>query len=97
MHVMVDGLAPNSTQRGRRRGRASIGPGVLELRCLGFESSFGLCGIVVLELAVLGFGLLLHVHGGLYLTLREGLDGGVVVILVSFLVDDVLNSLLLPL
>jgi len=87
VHVVVDMLACNSLALGGGTLCLAEFAGVLELGLLGCEAGLGVFVGAVLDVAVLDAGHLVGVLFGEDLAVLDGLDGGVVVVLVDFTVD----------
>ena len=91
VHMVVNVFAGNDG--GNRVGvlRVLMDALILELAGFGTDASFDVLGVPVIELSVFHVDEIMLVLLGKNLTVGDGLDGGVIMILVDLLVESSLN------
>lgn len=95
MDVVVDVLASNSRVSGRSVLHITDSASVLKLCLFSSELVFDVRIVAVLDVAVLNAGHLVGVLFWEHFAVGDGLNGGVVVVLVHFAVNDCLSVLVL--
>ena len=95
VYVVVDVLTRDSGVGGGGVLGIANGAGILKLGLLGGEALLHVVIVAVLDVAVLNASHVMRVLLGHHLLVLDGLDGGMVVILVNFTVNSRLDVLML--